>query len=341
MSDHWATLRAGLLALFVAGLIWIWAEGESLVSRPLPRVQVQLPLDLNGEFVLQPEDPTWTGTVQVRLEGPVREVESAVSVLNAGVQLPVPENAAEATDGRLTINLRDVLSRLPELNPLRGIITETQPKDLNVRVLHMVSRELPIRVQLAREIALDGEPVATPATAQVRMPDGAASALGETARVAAIVPEEALLRLRSEGPQTFSVPVRLPADSPVDPSWVVIRPETVTVSLRPKQALDTIRLPNVPVWFSLPPTEDGTKWNVELTDKFLTDVTVTGPSTEIARIRSGAAAVKATVELGTDDLEKAIGENGSIVKQAGFVSLAPGVVATVANTTVRLKVSRR
>ncbi|MFN7022172.1 MAG: hypothetical protein ACK4WH_12715 [Phycisphaerales bacterium] len=341
MTDRWSTIRAGLLALFVASLIWIWAEGESLVSRPMPRVQVQLPRDLGGEFVLQPEDQSWNGIVQVRLEGPVRAIESAVPLLGPGVQLLMPENVAEAKDGRISINLREALARIPELAPFRGIIAEVQPKELNVRALRMINRELPIRVQLARELAIDGEPVASPATVTVRMPAGASSIMGDGARVLATVSEDMLLRLRNDGPQTFSVPLRLPADSSVDPALVVIRPDTASVSLRPRQALDTARLPSVPVWFSLPPTEDGTKWSVEVLDKFLTDVSVTGPTVEVARIKDGAVAIKAIVELATEDLERALADPAGITKPAGFIGAPAGVTCSVANGTVRVRVSRR
>jgi hypothetical protein len=102
-----------------------------------------------------------------------------------------------------------------------------------------------------------------------------------------------------------------------------------------------VRLPNVPVWFSLPPTEDGSKWNIEILDKFLTDVTVTGSKEGITRITKGGLVVKGLVELTTDDLEKGLAEKGSLVKQALFVGVPADLSCSVANSAVRIKVTKR
>jgi hypothetical protein len=99
--------------------------------------------------------------------------------------------------------------------------------------------------------------------------------------------------------------------------------------------VDTVTVPSVPVWFSQPPTE-GKRWNIELTDQFLRDVTFTGPSDAIAKIRARDIIPIAEIQLSSDDLEK-----GIETKEAVFVGLPPGVESGVAVKTVRLKIERR
>jgi hypothetical protein len=268
-------------------------------------------------------------------------VEAAAGVIGASVRIPagleaVPKGVEEHT----VINLSEAISALPEMARLRGVLAEVTPPELAVRVVHMVSRDLPVRVELAHEVSLDGDPIPTPPLVRVRLPESAAAGLDAKLQAIATIGDDSLSRLRNDGPQTVTATIRLPVAVP-DISLVAITPDTVSVSLRPRQAVDTTRLANVPVWFSLPPTEDGAKWNVEVLDKFLTDAAVTGPSEEIRRLKAGDLKIKALVELTTDDLEKGAQERSGLAKQASFIGAPPGVTCTVANATVRVKVTKR
>lgn len=341
MYDYWSPLRAGLLALFVSGLIWIWAEGESLTSKTMARVEIELPSDLAGEFVIRSEDPSWNGVVQVRLEGSVRAVEAAAAVIGSRVRLPVglavmPKQSGERKD----LKLADAVSELPDMANLRGVVAEVQPSELTVRAIKMITRDLPIRVELAREVALDGEPAPTPTSVRVRLPEIIFDALGEAAQAVATVSDESLSKLRNDGPQSLSAMVRLPGPL-IEPELIAITPDTVLVSVRPRRVVDTARLPTVPVWFSLPPTEDGSRWNIEVIDKFLADVTVTGPSEEVRRVQAGELAIKAVVELSTDDLERGATDRAGTLKQASFVGVPGGLACAVAKSTVRIKITKR
>lgn len=341
MSEYWSAIRAALLALFVSGLIWIWAEGESLTSSTLTRVEIELPNDIAGDMVVRSETPNWTGAVQIRLEGSVREVGAAAAAIGQRVRLPAGlPSMPKATDGRKTLKLSEALGQIPELSRLQGVIAEVQPPEVSVRAVRMITRDLPVRVELAREVALDGDPVPTPSTVKVRLPEVMFSTLGETAQAVASLSDESLSRLRTDGPQSLAAPVRLPGPL-ADPDLVRITPDTVLVSLRPRRAVDTTRLPTVPVWFSLPPTEDGARWSVEILDKFLADVTVTGPSDDVKRVQNGGLTIKAVVELSTEDLERGAAEKGPITKQAAFQGVPGGMTCSAANATVRVKIGRR
>lgn len=344
MGDRLAALRAGILAFFVAALIWIWAEGESVQTRTLARVEVVLPSEASSPLVIRPQDTGWTGVVQVRLEGSVRAIEEAAGKLAQRVTLVrAPEGMpSEPGDDRI-VYLREALRSLPEFQQLRGVIASVDPPQVRVRVVRMVVRDLPVRVDVSKDAPLDGDAVPAPALVRARIPEELSGLLGESAAAIAMVNEDAVARLRGDGTQNVTVPVHLPGVAS-DARWaglVALAPDAVTVSLRLRRAVDSVTLPTVPVWFGLPPTEDGAKWSVEVVDKFLNDVTVTGPREEIARVKSGAAAVKGLVQLSTDELERALQNRGELTGQAVFVGMPAGVTATVANPAVRLRVTRR
>lgn len=185
-------------------------------------------------------------------------------------------------------------------------------------------------------MSLDGDPIPVPAVVTLRVPEGALSQISETAQVIAAVPASALERL-SDGPQRVQATLRVPG-ALAGVAQVQIMPETVMVNLRVRRQSETCSLPSVPVWFSLPPTEDAgaqAGWSIELVDKFLSDVTFTGPAEEIRRIRSGELPVKATIELSSEDLQR-----GVTSARATFPALPATIRVSVQNPEVRVKVVR-
>jgi len=334
-------LKASVVAVVVSTLIWIWAERESLASRTTEAVQVSFPSDPANELVIRPVDARWNGTVQITLEGSVRSVDRAAADLGRAIKLPaslkgMPINPTPSVE----LDLRTPIGDLPALANVTGIVGRVEPSKVLVAVEKMVTRTLPVRVVISKSLPIDGDPVATPATVDVRLSELAARGLAADAVAIATVAESETARLRTDGPQTLTATIRLPET--IRPGAVVqIRPETVSVSIRLRQTLDTVKVPTVPVWFSLPPTEDGAKWKIELLDKFLTDVTVSGPSEDIQRIRAGQAPVKAVVEFSSNELERAAADKTEVAKQVAFAGLPPGVTCTVANPTVRARVAKQ
>lgn len=375
MSEQWAVIKAAVVALLVAALIWIWAEGESLSTRQTEPIELRLPDEPTNDLAIRADDPGWNGTIRVRLEGSVRAVDDAVDRLGKQIRLPVVLEGMPTTPvTRFPLKLRELISRMPALANSAGIVAEVTPAEILVTAERMVTRQLPVRVELATPVPLDGEPVATPPAVSVRLTEAAAVDLGPDAAVIAVVPEADLIRARAEGPLTVSLPVRRPAGVG---AGSIVTPDAVSVSVRIKQAIDTVRLPTVPVWFSLPPTEDGAQWSIEILDKFLTDVTISGASEDVQRVRNGQIPVKAVIEFSSDELERVAAQGdrngsgiglapapgtsgapaagtgtggggvapgsgaGTVTKQAAFSGLPPGVTASVVNGAVRVKVTRR
>lgn len=341
MSEQWAILKAALVALVVAVLIWIWAEGESLTSRQTDAIQVTFPVEPSNDLVIRPIDPNWKGTVRIRLEGAVRVLDRAAGQLGRDIHFtPDLDAMPRAPVDRMDIDLEKVIRGLPALAGISGVVAEVEPAKVTVTVVKMVTRSLPVRVDFARPLALDGTPVTTPATVDIRLPEPVAALLPLDAQAVAAIGTTEIARIKGDGPQLVSAVVRPPDGALLAPE-VAVAPDTVSVSFRIRQSIDTVKLPTVPVWYSLPPTEDGSRWNIEILDKFLTDVVINGPSDDVQRIKSGQTAVKAMIEFTSDELERASADKAGVTRQVSFPGLPAGLSAVVVNPTVRVKVSKR
>lgn len=331
-----ADLKAMALATVIALLIWIYAEGQSLTARSLS-VPVGLSADAQSGLVIQIDDPGFRGLARVRLEGSARTIDDAANLLttNPVRLLPGMPGMPDQPGENRTINLREAISALPELSGLGSSVADVDPTTITVRVVRVLTRELPVRVDVPADVQLDGEAQATPSQIMLRLPQAAADTLPESAVAIATIPTEDLARLGIDGPKVVLAKVRPPAGLENVPGVAVV-PETVSVTLRPRRVVETYRLPNVPIWFSLPPTEDAGRWSIEMVDKFLTDVTISGPADAVRRVRDGQAVVRAVVELGSEDLQR-----GVSTKAVRFTGLPQGITATAANPEARLRVSRR
>lgn len=350
--------KTAALTTLMAALIWVWAEGES-VSRVSITCRVELQADPAGDLVYRSDDPEWRGNVTFQVEGSApgiaaaRELRGQTLRLTAGLAgMPV-----EPGPNRVA-RLREAIAAIPELSRLGVVVVSCEPSEVPVRVMRMVARDLPVRVELGRTLLLDGEPAPSPAAVSVRMPDSVL--VPDGAQAVAFVSAEELDRVRGDG--AAATGARTAVATIRTPSWLagieplVIAPETVTVTFRVRKEVDTFRVAAVPVWFGLPPTEDAAQWAVEVLDKFVNDVTLTGPADQVARIRSGEITLKALVELASDDLQRAVrtdrpatdtagpgadpAATGVISRPVTFLGLPPGVTAAAANPVVRVRVTR-
>jgi len=337
-SESISRLSTALIALLIATLVWVFAEGESVSTRTV-MTSVNFPTEPVGDVLIRPDDPSFLGTARVRLEGTTRSIDAAATiVVSAGnrVRLTPGMAGVPSTPGRQgTVDLREALSSIPELRGLGSAVAEVDPRTVTVQVIRLAKRELPVRADVGTAVVLDGEPTCTPSTVTLRLSESELSRIPEGAFATAVISDQDLRKLRADEPQIVTASVRLPRECEgIDP--IFTSPEQVAVTLRLKHTVDTLSIPTVPVWFSLPPSEDAGKWVVELEDKFIKDVTLSGPSEQLERVRSGKWAVKATIEISSDDLAKGVRS-----KQAMFAELPPGVSAATGDRVVRLKISKR
>ena len=336
-------LRSALLAAVMTGLIWIFAEGESVSTRTII-VPVSFPSEPAGDVLLRLNDSDFHGSARVRLEGTTRSLDAAALAVENHFRVVAGLPGVPSTPGeKRSVNMREALSGIPELRGLGSTVVDVVPATVNISVVRLVACKIPVHVDLEGLGVLESGPSCVPDTVTFRVPEQMADRLpppvGKSAdklfAVARI--SEADLRKLHAG-EVQSVPAIIHPPREFDGvQQLMITPEQAVVTLKLKRTADTMHIPTVPVWFSMPPTEDNGKWTIELQDKFITDVTLSGPTEQLQRIRSGAVAVKAMIELNSDDLAKGI--HG---KPAIFPDLPPGVTATAESQFVRLlKIAKR
>lgn len=302
-------------------------------------VSISISSETASGVIVVPDDPNFKGTARVRLEGSSRTIDDAATQLGTSIRIApgMPGVPVEPGDRR-SIDLREAISSLPELAGEGSSVADVDPRFVTAKVIAITTRDIPVRVELAAPIALDGDPVPVPAIANIRLPESSLALLPEGVQAVATVPASAIERL-ADGPNRVQAVLKMPAALANIP-YAQITPETLMVNLRVRRQSDTFALPSVPVWFSLPPTEDdsatGGKWTVELIDKFISDITLTGPAEDIRRIRSGELPVKAVIELSSEDLQRSISS-----ARATFPALPPSVRVSVPNPEVRVKIGRK
>jgi hypothetical protein len=213
-------------------------------------------------------------------------------------------------------------------------VQEVTPAITVLRIERLVERDIPVRAVPPSDVELLGDPTVQPVRVTILIPEELAAELAADAFALAPLSREQLAAGRDDVNVTISTAVMLP-EPLTSAHGVKIVPDKVNVSFRLKRGVDSVTLASSPVWFALPPTE-GNKWDIDLTDQFLRDVTFTGPSDSIAKIRSREVIPIAEVRLLSDELER-----GIETKEAVFVNLPPGVESGVAVKTVRLKITRR
>lgn len=327
-----AKIRTIMLVSLVTVLIWLWAEGESLSTETLnPSVVF---VQDGDELLLETNDKQWTGTVSVRLEGSNRALTDARRELGSRIRLKLGQPGVPSAAGeQQPVNLEEAIRQLPEVRAAGLSVQQVTPAITVVKIVKLVAKEFTVRATLPPDIGLLGESTVSPQKVIVRMPEAIAGLVPPDAIAEAALSREELGSPRDDLAQTIATTVRLPALA--GHPDVIITPEKVNVTFRLKRSVDTVTVASVPVWFSLPPVE-GRRWDIELTDQFLRDVTFTGPTDAIAKIRSREVIPIAEVQLSSDDLE-----SGIEAKEAVFAQLPPGVESGVAVKTVRLKITRR
>lgn len=318
------------LVTFIAALIWIWAEGES-VSSVVVNPRVAFAQD-EGDLEIA-ADENWRATVRLRLEGSTVAIKQAERVLGGSLTLKPGQPGVPATPGdRQAVNLMEAMRALPQVRELGITVVDVDPPNTVVSVTRYVTREVSIRPVFPDEIQLLGEATVTPPKLLLRLPERLATRLTESDTATATVSAADLRTIRDDAPKSMAGVVSPPA-SLAGERGVEFPVDGVTVSFRVKRNVETVTVGSVPVWVSLPPTETAL-WDIEVTDKYLQDVTFTGPTDAIAAIRSRVPI--AQVLLSSDDLER-----GVTSKEATITDLADGVEYTVTNRVVRLVVKKR
>src|SRR5262249_45340484 len=116
-----------------------------------------------------------------------------------------------------------------------------------------------------------------------------------------------------------------------------IEPPVVDIALTLRTKTASIKVPSVPVHVRIAPGELS-KWDIEIPeqDRFLTDVTVSGPSDLVKQVQDKPVPLTATVSLSFEEPERMVPS-----KEAVFCPLPTRLHFDVPNKTIRLKIKRR
>lgn len=313
-------LKTFALVALVTGLIWLWAESESLSTDDLTaRIEfVQSP-----DVAVKVDDAAWSGLVEVRMRGPTAALDRARRTLGLGTPLKLTPGAGgvPATEGTQEVDMGAVLRASPEFRGIAVSFERIEPPTVRIVVEPLRAVEVPVTLKFATLDGLppdlEGEPRVEPGVVTVRGPSQLMAKLeGEKALgVQAVVDADQIARLRDPQPQTLSARVVLP-DALAGNSRVTVSPARVAATVTPLAATDTWVVPTIPIKVSLPPGELD-RWTVQLDEPFVRIVSITGPRNIIRAMRERGETPTAYLDLTVEDL------NGRIKSKAVTFSQVP------------------
>jgi hypothetical protein len=321
----------------VTVLIWAFAEGQSVQTKRTV-AEIEFPAVTAGTYALRVVDErAWRGRVELVIEGSTASLERLESELRSAVSLSPGMDGIPRESGEHAINLAGALRSHPEFRTRGVTVVSAEPATVRVVVDELISVDAPVVVESPAD-EVEGTPEAKPSQVRVRLPARVAARLEGRAGVVARVRSEDLVRFEA-GRQVSVRGVRLePGPELVGVQPLEIDPPQIDVQLVVRSKTETVTLETVPVDIRIAPSELAL-WEIEVPEqeRFLRDVSVTGPSEIVDRIRRGEpdSEVRAYVRLPYDKLEQ-----GITSFQAEFTTLPP-LIIEVEDREVRLNIRRR
>jgi len=343
MSGRLANLGKGVTAkeviavVVVTALIWLYAEAES-VSTTNVETFVSISVPEGSDRVVTPVDPSWTGEINIRLQGARGSIDAAKTALARGIALALGAGGVPGRPGQHSINLQSAIQNAALRGHTGVVVVAVDPPTLTIDVEPIVRiPDVPIRLTPPEDVQLAGDLVIEPAIATVTAPQSVVDMIDSSdtplvANVRLIATD--LNDLPPGVSRTLTGTLELPDGLLSEPS-VTISPQTVSVTLRIESQLIEVVLPSVPIWEFIPPPE-ADNWTVTIDPPFLTDLTVSGPSDLVQRVESGEIRVIGMVELSSEALEAGGGELG-----VQFPELPAGLVIATDSLSVTVVAVRR
>ncbi len=336
MSQTLRRLKTFGVVAVLSGLVWVLAESQTLRTESLT-LSVTIKGESDNASLVRINDASWSGQIELTIEGSAASVSDARDRLGGRVELMVGrELPSEAKDH--VISLVEALRRTEALLDSGVSIAEVRPETLAISVVRVAEVQATVMVR-APAGRLEGAPRAEPAAVTIRGPKDAIEGLvggGGAVEVVAPIDDGSLDGLLPGVPEVLA-DIRLELPEALRGVWgVSMSPETVDVTVQVRTRTRTHTIPRLPVQVVLPPPELG-RWLITLApeDTDLFDVTISGPSEGVDQVISGAVRPMAIVSLSFDELER-----GITSKTARIVLLPPGVSARVEDAEVGLTIER-
>lgn len=336
----WSHIRTFAVVTFVTVLIWVFAESETL--QPADRqAQVTFVAAASSQIyeILRSDgtvNPEATIRATIDLRGSPPSIARFDEALRRGPIEISPQMLRFNETGTANEDLVSLIQKFADQNRLGVTIERVDPPTLTVRSDEMVSRTMRVVPGVAGG-ETDGLPQSLPPEVTLVLPKLLANELtSDDVALAKIDPTTWGKLVPGKRETVTGVRIELPA-AIAGRTRVRVSPAVVDVALTVKSKLASVQLNSVPVALRISP-EEFNKWRIDVPeqDRFLTDVTITGPAEFISQVSTQVVQVVAVVPLTFEELEKKITS-----KEAVFVDLPPGTKVEVANRIVRLQVTAR
>ncbi|HRJ49461.1 MAG: hypothetical protein KF787_12015 [Phycisphaeraceae bacterium] len=329
-------IRTFALVTIITVLIWAFAEAESLTTKVL-RFELLFTADPQTRLFADPADVQgWTGRVEVTIEGSNRAVGDVEFNLRRGVSIRPGMSGIPTEPGEYSIDLNQVLRAAPEIVNRGVTIAKVDPPILLVVVDTLVTRELQV-IADAQGALVDGPVECRPSNARITLPRSLSLLLPADIALTARIPQETIGSLVPGRSETIAgIPILPPPQVRGRPR-VTIEPERADAVLTLRTRTDSFTITSVPVHVKVAAGEYG-RWDITIPDedRFIRDVTVSGPSDMVARVRRGEIRLTAVLTLSFDELERGISS-----KDVLFSEVPTELKFETDRTTVRLRIARR
>ncbi|MCA9282943.1 MAG: hypothetical protein KDA30_12960, partial [Phycisphaerales bacterium] len=223
--------------------------------------------------------------------------------------------------GEYQVDLLNVLQQSEKLRGTGVTIESVSPRRVSIEIRELIVVPLTIHAELPG-VLVQGEVVAAPERARVRMPRANGQPLLENPSSALVVAQptaQQIAALGDAGLKSIPVTLALPESLRGKPN-VELLTRTATLTFTTQSGVRTETL-SAPVWTLTPSLEVG-NWVVDVDpgDQLLT-VKVTGPNAIMDRLRSASSGDRlvAVLDLSSDELDKRIES-----KPVGFALLRNG-----------------
>lgn len=299
-------LETVLVVTVIAALIWLYAEGETVITQSL-RVNVRFVAPTTGMAVsLTDQESSVVGgavlDVQAALQatqGDLPRIADWVRNETIDIEVRVPSS----TDEVQVINLKDVLNQSP-LADINAFVKETSPETVAVRVQQLRTVDMGIRIQQGDlELSEEAPPIIVPDKVAVTMPANLAQQVSEqsiklVARLDLLDKET----LEQDTQNVETVELDLPPELQNQPHVTLSRPRAEASFLVRKNTTE-YTLERVQVRLRI--TDDITglyRIQIDPSSQRILRVKLRGPNEAIKRIENDPSLVRASILIKMEDL---------------------------------------
>lgn len=340
----WNTFKTVLLVTLVTALIWVFAESETLQAEELStELELVASPVANRALALAGADhfdenglvATTERRITIFFEGSATAVDRVrTSIGREPLSITPDLPAFKDRSGEFEVPLRELLRTHPRLAGSGVTVQKVEPETIRVVLDDLVTRRMRVEAILG-EGQFDGLPDIRPAEVDVVINKAAADSLGADMKATALINADTAMHVLPGRKETLNaLRVQIP-ETPIRPIFLQARPPVVDITFGVRARSREIKLANVPVAIRITPAEIN-RWIIEVPeqDRFLADVTISGPADLVRQLEERTTPIVAEVPLSFEELERSITQ-----KDAIFPDVPAGLKIDVANRVVRLKIT--